>query len=44
MYKKAFQAIRADPAFKATTKKVPEKKGVTNTKAHPKKFPLKLRQ
>lgn len=43
MYKSAHEAIRANPAFVPTTKKVPEKKG-PNTKRQMPKFPLKLRQ
>lgn len=46
MYKAAHAAIRADPVFKPTTKKVPpkEKQGHANRKAHMTKWPLKLRQ
>jgi large subunit ribosomal protein L5e len=46
MYKAAHAAIRADPKFVPTTKKIPEKdkQGHAYPKAHLKKWPLKLRQ
>ncbi|KAH7820492.1 putative 60S ribosomal protein L5-2 [Monocercomonoides exilis] len=44
MYKSAHAAIRADPSFKPTEKKVPEKKGPLFPGGQMKKWPLKLRR
>ena len=43
MYKAAHKAIRADPSFKVTEKKKPEKKDQKRAKGRTQKMPLKLR-